>query len=213
ETSMSWTDLCLVILLFSSLGLVAYAYIGYPILVWLLARVFGRERARPALAESDLPTLSLLIAAYNEEAEIGRRIENALELDYPADKLEIVVASDGSTDRTNDIVRRYERFGVKLFAFPKRRGKSTALTDAIPALAGEIVMLSDANTCTHATAAHYLASWFRNPRIGVVCGRLVLTDPLTGRNVDSLYWKYETFLKKCESRLGALLGSNGGIYA
>src|SRR5262249_12941025 len=201
------------ILVLSCLAIVVYAYFGYPVLIWVASRAFGRAQRRPEVSDDELPTLSLLIAAYNEEAEIGRRIENALELDYPADKLEIVVASDGSTDRTNDIVRRYERFGVKLFAFPKRRGKSTVLNDAIPALAGEIVMLSDANTCTHATAAHYLASWFRNPRIGVVCGRLVLTDPLTGRNVDSLYWKYETFLKKCESRLGALLGSNGGIYA
>jgi len=155
----------------------------------------------------------LLIAAYNEEAEIGGRIENALELDYPADKFEIIIASDGSTDRTNDIVRGYERYGVKLLAFENRRGKATVLNDAIPTARGEIVMLSDANTCSHAAAAERMAAWFKDPDVGVVCGRLVLTDPATGNNVDSLYWKYETFLKKCESRLGALLGSNGGIYA
>jgi len=210
---MSNLDLSIIVVLFASLALVVYAYVGYPVLVWMLARVFGRERVRPEVTDADLPTLSLLIAAYNEEAEIGRRIENALELDYPADKLEIVIASDGSTDRTNEIVRGYERFGVKLLAFEKRRGKATVLNDAIPAVSGAIVMLSDANTFMHASAAGRLAAWFQDPNIGVVCGRLVLTDPSTGKNVDSLYWKYETFMKKCESRLGALLGSNGAIYA
>jgi cellulose synthase/poly-beta-1,6-N-acetylglucosamine synthase-like glycosyltransferase len=124
-----------------------------------------------------------------------------------------VIASDGSTDRTNAIVRNYEEIGVKLLAFEKRRGKATVLNDAIPAMSGEIVMLSDANTLTHASAAARLAAWFQDPSVGVVCGRLVLTDPSTGENVDSLYWKYETFMKKSESRLGALLGSNGAIYA
>ncbi len=209
---MSMADRVLIVLVFSSLAIVAYAYFGYPILVWLFSRLFGRERVRPEVGESDLPSLSLLIAAYNEEAEIGKRIENALELDYPADKLEIVVASDGSSDRTNEIVGRFARYGVKLLAFPQRRGKASVLNDAISAVSGDIVMLSDANTYTHATAAARLAAWFKDPDIGVVCGRLVLTDPRTGKNVDSLYWKYETFLKKCESRLGALLGSNGAIY-
>src|SRR5262245_6179013 len=196
-----------------SLGIVVFAYLGYPLLVWFASRTFGREPERPDAADHELPTVSLLIAAYNEESEIGQRIENALETDYPDAKFEIVVASDGSTDRTNEIVRSYERLGVKLLAYPKRRGKSTVLNESIPRLQGEIVMLSDANTHTRADAAHRLAAWFRSPDIGVVCGRLVLTDSSTGQNVDGIYWKYETFLKECESRLGALLGSNGGIYA
>jgi cellulose synthase/poly-beta-1,6-N-acetylglucosamine synthase-like glycosyltransferase len=210
---MDLVDRIFIALALSSLAIVAYAYFGYPILVWLFSRLFGRDRVRPDFVENDLPSLSLLIAAYDEEAEIGKRVENALELDYPAEKLQIVVASDGSSDRTNEIVAQYERYGVKLLAFPQRRGKASVLNDAIPAMSGDIVMLSDANTYTHATAAERLAAWFEDPDIGVVCGRLVLTDPLTGNNVDSLYWKYETFLKKCEGRLGALLGSNGAIYA
>jgi cellulose synthase/poly-beta-1,6-N-acetylglucosamine synthase-like glycosyltransferase len=205
--------LALQIVLFGSLATVAYAYFGYPILIWLASRIFGRESRRPEGADTDLPSVTLLIAAYNEETEIAKRIENALEADYPADKYEIVVASDGSSDRTNEIARSYERFGVKLLAFPVRRGKATVLNDAIPAASGEIVMLSDANTFTHAAAAQRLAGWFCDPKVGVVCGRLVLTDSATGKNVDSLYWKYETFLKKCEGRLGALLGANGAIYA
>jgi cellulose synthase/poly-beta-1,6-N-acetylglucosamine synthase-like glycosyltransferase len=203
----------LMVLVLTSLSIVVFAYAGYPVLVWIASRMFGRAPQRPEIEEDQLPTLSLLIAAYNEEAEIQQRLENALEMDYPDAKLEIVVASDGSTDRTNDIVRSYEKYGVKLLAYPRRRGKATVLNESIPKLRGEIVMLSDANTFAHADAAQRLAAWFQDSDIGVVCGRLILTDSSTGQNVDSLYWKYETFLKKCESRLGALLGSNGGIYA
>jgi cellulose synthase/poly-beta-1,6-N-acetylglucosamine synthase-like glycosyltransferase len=154
-----------------------------------------------------------LIAAHNEEIDIEARILNALALDYPADRLEIVIASDGSTDRTNEIVRQYADRGVLLFAYEKNRGKATVLNESVPQLSGEIVLLSDANTEMASDAARRLASWFVDASVGVVCGRLDLTDPRTGRNVDGLYWKYETFLKKCESRLGALLGSNGAIYA
>ena len=134
-------------------------------------------------------------------------------MDYPPDKLEIVIASDGSTDRTNEIVRRYANYGVRLLAYARTAGRRRSSTSRCPRLAGEIVLLSDANTHMAPDAVRRLAAWFRDPDVGVVCGRLVLTDPRTGQNVDGLYWKYETFLKKCESRLGALLGSNGGIYA
>jgi cellulose synthase/poly-beta-1,6-N-acetylglucosamine synthase-like glycosyltransferase len=100
-----------------------------------------------------------------------------------------------------------------LLDYPERRGKATALNDSFKELTGEIVVLSDANTFTDAGAVRKLVRWFRDPEVGVVCGRLVLTDPATGRNVDSYYWRYETFLKKCEGLLGALLGANGAIYA
>jgi cellulose synthase/poly-beta-1,6-N-acetylglucosamine synthase-like glycosyltransferase len=140
-------------------------------------------------------------------------VRNALALDYPADKLQIVIASDGSDDGTAEIVQRFADRGVVLLDYPERRGKATVLNDSISELTGEIVLLSDANTCTDPSAVRNLVRWFDDPTIGVVCGRLVLTDPVTGYNVDSLYWRYETFLKKCEGRLGALLGANGAIYA
>ena len=160
-----------------------------------------------------MPVVSLLIAAHNEEADIEARILNALALIYPEGKLEVAIASDGSTDRTNDIVRRYAGRGVKLFAYEKNRGKVTVLNESVSRLRGDVIILSDANTHMASDAAYRLATWFAEPDIGVVCGRLVLTDPRSGRNIDGLYWKYETFLKKCESRLGALLGSNGALYA
>lgn len=195
------------------LSSVLFAYLVYPALIFVLSRIVGRAPARPTQADESLPTISLLIAAHNEEADIEARILNALALDYPAGKLEIVIASDGSTDATNDIVRRYADRGVRLIAYSLNQGKATVLDKSVPRLTGEIVLLSDANTHMKADAARLLAAWFADPEVGVVCGRLVLTDPHTGGNVDGMYWKYETFLKKCESRLGALLGSNGAIYA
>jgi cellulose synthase/poly-beta-1,6-N-acetylglucosamine synthase-like glycosyltransferase len=211
---MPSVDILLSFALAFAIALILYAYVGYPIVVWILARCFGRNETPPLLPDDEIvPPVSLLIVAHNEEVEIEKRIQNALNLDYPVGKIEIVVASDGSTDRTNQIVNQFAKYGVRLLAYPMRRGKSAVLNDAFGELKHDIVVLSDANTSFNRESVHHLASWFADPSIGVVCGRLVLTDADTGHNVDGLYWKYETFLKKCESKLGALLGSNGGIYA
>ena len=204
---------CLSLTILAALGVVFYTYAGYPLLIWLASRLFGRRNRRPEVSDAELPTLSLIVAAYNEAAMVKFRIENALQMDYPFAKLEIIIASDGSTDGTDEIVKSFSHRHVRLMRFEPRRGKAAMLNDAIPSARGQIVMLSDANTFTEPQAARQLAVWFSDPRIGAVCGKLVLTDPENGRNVDGLYWKYETFLKMCESRLGALLGSNGGIYA
>ena len=202
-------------LIATSLGLVAFAYLVYPGVIWLSAKLFGRPAAPPTAADADLPFVSLLIAAHNEEQHIAERLENALAQDYPADRYEVVIASDGSTDDTADIVRGYvaRHPRVRLLDYAENRGKAAVLNDAVAELRGSVVALSDANTTMRSDALRRLAGWFAQPDVGVVCGRLVLTDPTTGDNLDSVYWKYETFLKKCESRLGALLGSNGAIYA
>lgn len=192
---------------------VAYAYVGYPLLLRLLAKWFGQS-PNPLLGdESSLPSLTLLIVAHNEETHIEERIRNALALEYPADRINIVIATDGCNDGTNAIVRRYTSWGVRLIQSNERRGKPAMLNLAMSQINTDIVVLSDANTFMDRHAAGNLARWFADPAVGVVCGRLVLTDPETGRNADSLYWKYETFLKCHEGRLGALLGANGGIYA
>ena len=195
---------------------VGFAYAGYPVVIYMLSKLFGRSEKPKPLADDQLPLVSLLIAAYDEEDEIERRLVNAMALDYPADRLEIVIASDGSTDRTCDIVRRVAAANpgrIRLLDYTDNRGKATVLNDAFQTIRGEIVVLSDANTTMREDSLRRLVKWFAIPDIGVVCGRLVMTDPSTGNNVDSMYWKYETFLKKCESKLGALLGSNGAIYA
>jgi cellulose synthase/poly-beta-1,6-N-acetylglucosamine synthase-like glycosyltransferase len=206
-------DSFLVVCFWVCLAGVCYAYAVYPLIVFGLARWFGRCRQVEPLCDDELPTVSLLIAAHNEEAVIEDRLRNALALDYPVDKLEIVVACDGCSDGTAAIVKRYLPRGIRLLDSPQRRGKASALNEAFEALTGDIVLLSDANTNMDSSAARRLVRWFRDPKVGSVCGRLVLTDPETGHNADSLYWRYETFLKRCEGRLGALLGANGGIYA
>jgi cellulose synthase/poly-beta-1,6-N-acetylglucosamine synthase-like glycosyltransferase len=191
---------------------VGYAYAVYPAIIFCLSRCFGHARTAAPLCDGDLPRISLLIAAHNEEAVIEKRILNALAMDYPAEKLEIVLACDGCDDRTTEIVRRF-RNGVRLLDYTERRGKSATLNAAMQQLRSEVVMLSDANTFMDVSAARNLVRWFSDPAVGAVCGELVVIDPASGGNVDSAYWRYETFLKKCEGRLGALLGSNGPIYA
>jgi cellulose synthase/poly-beta-1,6-N-acetylglucosamine synthase-like glycosyltransferase len=206
------TELATVVFWTSAI-LVVYAYVAYPALLWVLTRGHAGVLPPEAPADSVLPTISVLIVAHNEERFIRERIENLLLLDYPADKLELAVASDGSRDRTNDIVREYAQRSVRLFDYQKNSGKAAALDATVPQLRGEIAVLSDANTMMEVRALRLLARWFSDPQVGVVCGKLVLTDPVTGLNVDSMYWRYETFLKRCEGKLGGLLGANGAIYA
>jgi cellulose synthase/poly-beta-1,6-N-acetylglucosamine synthase-like glycosyltransferase len=205
-------------ILWSALALVAYAYVGYPAVVWMLARAFGRQRSpsRSIANQEQLPAVSLLISALNEEKWIAERVINALAQDYPADKLKVVIASDGSTDRTGRIVKSLARKHpgrVVLHDFTARRGKANVLNALVPTLPGEIVVLSDANTFFAPSAIRNLVRWFVQRDVIAVCGKLHLVDPATGRNVDSLYWRYENFVKQQEARLGALLGANGAVYA
>jgi cellulose synthase/poly-beta-1,6-N-acetylglucosamine synthase-like glycosyltransferase len=195
---------------------IAFSYLVYPILIFGLSRLFGRPSLTRPLAEEELPQMSLLISAFNEGRIIRQRIENALALDYPKDKLTIVICSDGSTDDTDEIVASYaDEYPdlVKFYSNSVNQGKASVLNEIIPLLESEILVLSDANTAMRPDSLKSMASWFAQKDVGVVCGRLILYDCVNGNNADGVYWKYETFLKKCESRLGALLGSNGGIYA
>jgi cellulose synthase/poly-beta-1,6-N-acetylglucosamine synthase-like glycosyltransferase len=193
-----------------SVAAVGYAYAIYPVVIYLLSSCAGREPTPPKTA--DLPKISVLIAAHNEEAVIEQRIRDALKLDYPSAKLEIVIALDGCDDETARIAQQFCP-RVKVLDYPNRSGKAATLNMAMQQISGEIALLSDANTAIDRAAARNLARWFADPNVGAVCGRLILTDPAGGTNVDSLYWRYETFLKQCEARLGGLLGANGAIYA
>ena len=201
------------ILFWTCLALAAYAYAGYPFVIWLLARYFAKPSTQESGHATELPSATMLIAAYNEEAVIRQRVENALAVDYPSDRFQIVIASDGSSDATGQIVRRFDNPQVKLLDYPQRRGKASVLNSAMKEIDSEIVLLSDANTEIDPAAARKLIRHFGDSSVGAVCGRLVLVDPKTGRNADGMYWKYETFLKRCEGKLGGLLGANGAIYA
>jgi cellulose synthase/poly-beta-1,6-N-acetylglucosamine synthase-like glycosyltransferase len=201
------------IVFWTCLFLVVYAYALYPACIWLLARFCARSAGPANDAADDLPRVTLLVAAHNEEQVIEEKILNSLRLDYPSDRLSIVIASDGSTDATPEIVSRYANQGIQLLNYRQRRGKSGLLNAAVAETNGEILVLSDANTEYEPIAIRKLVRWFADPGVNVVCGRLLLLDSHRGRNVDGIYWRYETFLKNCEGRLGALLGANGAIYA
>lgn len=211
--------------LWASLAIVGYAYVGYPILIWVLSRERSNAGAhRDDGLESTLeitlpnsaqewPLVTLVLAAYKEERYILDRLHNAVALDYPADRLEIIVGCDGNEDCTGELVQGFGDARVRLVQFPERRGKASVLNDLVPQARGSILLFSDANTMMEPQALRRLVQHFDDAAVGGVCGKLILTDPVTGRNVDSLYWKYENFLKTCEGRRGALLGANGGIYA
>jgi cellulose synthase/poly-beta-1,6-N-acetylglucosamine synthase-like glycosyltransferase len=201
------------IIFWACAALVAYTYAVYPILIWCLCRLLGSLSVPPSGTDDDLPGVSLLIAAHNEAEVIAERLDNALATDYPRGRFQVVIASDGSSDGTAEIVSSKSTPSVRLLDNKVRRGKAAVLNSAIVELGTDLVVLSDANTEIQPSAVRNLARWFRDPTVGAVCGRLVLVDPASGANADGMYWKYETFLKKCEGRLGALLGSNGAIYA
>lgn len=203
------------VIFWSGLFLLFYAYLGYPLFLIGVSKMLSPKSLRKKETEM-WPVVSILIAAYNEEKVIGDKLKNCLALDYPAELLEIYVASDGSSDRTNDIVRGYaeKEKRIHLLEFP-RTGKSGVLNKAMACLKSEIVVFSDANTEYMRNALTNLVKHFSDEKIGCVCGRLIYRnhgEVVSGKG-ESFYWRYETALKKMESRLGYVAGANGAIYA
>jgi biofilm PGA synthesis N-glycosyltransferase PgaC len=198
-----------------SAALVFYTYAGYPLLLWIFQFVLRRPVKKSPIE----PSVSLLISAYNEAVVIGEKVRNSLQLDYPADKLEIVVASDGSSDETARIVRRIAETGgagrVRLLEFIENRGKVAALNDAIPELKGDIVIFSDASSMLAADAVRKLVANFADERVGAASGVYQVLNKHTSTlgHQEDFYWKYETFLKLQESKIGALAGAHGSLYA
>ncbi|HEY6301527.1 MAG TPA: glycosyltransferase family 2 protein [Terriglobales bacterium] len=203
------------LLFWISAGFAVYVYVGYPVLLWGLQAVF---RALPRQQPIE-PSVSLLVAAYNEAAVIADKIRNSLALDYPVDKLEIVVASDGSNDATAEIVRSFpedETAGrVRLLNYKENRGKMAVLNDAVRELRGDIVAFSDASSMLAADSLRTLVQSFNDARVGAASGvyRLLKKDQAQLGSQEDLYWKYETFLKVQEARLGAFTGAHGSLYA
>lgn len=203
-------SLWLQILLWLSLATVALTYVGYPCLL-LLARMFAR---RQLIDGEATPTVSFTISAFNEAATIREKIENTLSLDYPRDRLEITVISDSSDDGTDEIVRGYADRGVRLLRQTPRRGKSMGLTRFVPELTGELVVFSDANSIYQPDAVRKLARHFADPQVGFAVGhQRYFVDGTAVAESESLYWRYETFLKIEESRIGSVVCGDGAIYA
>jgi cellulose synthase/poly-beta-1,6-N-acetylglucosamine synthase-like glycosyltransferase len=203
---MLWT-----ILFFFSLGGLLYVYLGYPLIVYLFARL----KAQPVSKFPVEPTVTVLIAAYNEASSIGATLKNKLALHYPADKIKIIVVSDSSTDGTDSIVEEFGEERVRLIRQEPRAGKTTALNLAVPWATGEILVFSDANSLYDPQALHRLVANFADPRVGYVTGKMMYTNPdgtLIGDGC-SAYMKYENFLRAGETVLGSVVGVDGGIDA
>lgn len=196
--------------LWASLFILAYIYAGYPLLAMTLGKVFGR----PVDIGGWTPSITLIITAYNEEAHIADKLRNVLELDYPPDQLDVIVASDASSDETDQIVRGYAAPNVRLLRIEGRVGKTACQNAAAAAAAGEIMVFTDATTVLESNALRAIARNFHDPEVGAVAGRLTYVakqDDATGHGGTS-YWGYETTLRMAESRLGSLIGVSGCLY-
>ncbi|HEY6052336.1 MAG TPA: glycosyltransferase family 2 protein [Gaiellaceae bacterium] len=193
------------VLFWASFGALVWTHAAYPAAAALVARVRRREIRRD---DGLLPSVAVIVAAYNEEAVIERRIENLRALDYPAEKLEIVVTADAPTDRTVELA---EAAGARVVRNP-RGGKVAAQDRAVRETESEIVAFSDANATWPSDALRKLVRNFADPDVAYVCGRLQL-QAADGSNREGVYWRYELATRAAESRLGSITGGNGSIYA
>lgn len=189
---------------------VAWTYIGYPLFITVLAR----WRPRPHRKENILPAVSLIIPAYNEEAVIKEKLENALALDYPKERMEIIVVADGSTDRTVEIVQSFADRGVQLLFQPERRGKIAAMNRAVPYAKGEILVFSDANAMMEPKSLKILVRNFADVNVGCVSGeKRVRADQRVQAQGESAYWRYESAIKRAESLVNTTIGAVGEFFA
>ena len=192
-----------------SAGLIVYTHVGYPVLLAALARLRHPARWRPA----DLPPVSLVIAAHDEREMIEHKVRNALALDYPPDRLEVIVASDGSTDATAELARAAAGGDSRVRVMDlERRGKVRAQDAAVDTASGEILAFSDANALWEPDALQALVRPFSDKGVGYVCGCLSYLTP-DGSNQEGVYWRYENAVRALESRLASVTAGNGAIYA
>ena len=199
------------IVLWSSALALWYTYAGYPLLLVLVSTL----RSRRVRHDDFEPRVTIIITAYNEERALTAKLENTLALDYPRNLLEVIVASDCSTDRTDEIVREFSSRGVRLCRQSERLGKTATQNAAVEQAHGEVIIFSDATSQYQPDVIRTLMPNFADATVGCVAGRLVYVDPAdsrVGRGARS-YWSYETFLKKHESRAGSLIGASGCLYA
>jgi cellulose synthase/poly-beta-1,6-N-acetylglucosamine synthase-like glycosyltransferase len=188
-----------------------YTYAGYPIFVYVINLLFPKRVERADFE----PNVTVLITAYNEEKDISSKIKNTLELDYPKEKLEILIASDGSTDKTDEIVKEFNAEDVRLFRQDGRVGKTVTQNNAVEQATGEVILFSDATTMYQPDVLHRMMPNFADKTVGCVAGKLIYVDDSRsniGKGAKS-YWNYETFIKESESRACSLIGASGCLYA
>ena len=198
----------------SSLALIAYTYLIYPLTV-LVAASFSRRRDPAIPSDPELPTVSFIIAAYNEEKFLEEKIKDTLAIDYPREKLQIIVVSDGSSDRTLQIAERYASRGVLSIHQPERKGKTAALNRAVLHATGEILSFSDANTFYNPLSLKMMVRHFEDPGIGGVSGlkEILPAEDRISSLGDGLYWRYESAIKQAESTINSIVAADGEIFA
>jgi cellulose synthase/poly-beta-1,6-N-acetylglucosamine synthase-like glycosyltransferase len=213
-TEVSWTIALSMVGFWVALAALVYVYVGYPIIAYLRGAVYHK----PVSGVPSEPFVTVVVVAYNEAQRIERRIQNLLWLDYPHEKLEIIVASDGSEDETACRARSFERSGVRVWAFHSRRGKAAVLNDVVPSARGEIVVLADARQRFERDTIRALVADFGDASVGAVSGELVIRARATERASTigagaSFYWQYEKFIRRHESRANSTVGATGAVYA
>jgi len=191
--------------------LILYIYGGY-LMMLSIAVYLRRSSIKQELVCSKVPFVSVIVAAYNEEKSIGKRVENLLEQNYPKDKLEIIVASDGSTDRTVEIAKQF--LGVKVLDFKENRGRAAVHNDAVRLAKGDILVFTDATTEFEKSFIKKIVKEFENPSIGASCGRLIFRTRETSISVsEGFYWKIETKIRIMENKLGIFASGTGACFA
>ena len=207
---------CLV-LFWACLAILFYTYIGYPILLYLLVRlkrVFVSSRPVPESAEVFMPEITFIVAAYNEEKVIEKKIQNCFSLIYPSDKLKFIFVTDGSRDKTTELVSAYP--GIKLLHQEERKGKVSALNRAMKEVNSPIVIFSDANSFINPDAPGLIVRHYQDERVGGVAGEKKVLDPKRETGVvleEGAYWKYESFLKKLDSSFYTVVGAAGELFS
>lgn len=198
------------LLFWISLGLIAYANFGYAVFLWMLARI----RPRPVVRATIFPSVSIIIAAHNEEKNLPAKLQNIRELHYPTDRLEVVIASDGSSDRTAEILLAQSDILIPVI-LDEPQGKANALNEAVRRARGEILLFLDLRQAVDPDAVSHLVSCLADPEVGAVSGELVLetNDREPQPLALGLYWKLEKAVRKLESETGSVVGATGAIYA
>lgn len=198
---------------FISCFIVFYNYLGYALIVYVLNQF---KKTKPSEEENEFfPTISFVVAAYNEEDCMEEKISNSLDQDYPADKIQYIFITDGSTDQTTSIISRYP--SIQLLHSEERTGKSAALNRAVSMANNDVLIFSDANTILNKKAVKNIARHYKNPKVGGVAGeKKIITSTSTGGQVgasEGLYWKYESFLKKTDSNFHSVVGAAGELFS